>query len=280
MSVAGAKIEHMFESVGDGVEQSPGESAFRASGFAGLAGGTAPRSDEQGVAELLESLLSGGSIVAQLPALMSIDRSALSDEESLTFLEILERVIASCHAVQAELLVQLAGPSTHATRILLPDAASGNPGGPGPRVTSVIVIEELVREEIARALRWSVGQTQRRIDAARLLTSTLPGTFASLTSGHISHPHAMVIADAAHRLPGMNAVDGPGREQFARVCALLEHATIPVAHVSAECGRSSPRYWLISASQSASSSPSPSPVQARCSARPSTPLPTRAIRCS
>lgn len=210
MSAGVGTVEHMFESWGDGPESMPDAPA----------------------AGLLAALVSGVATAADLQALMALDRSVLSHQESLMALEILERFIASCHAMQAELLVQLAGPSKHETRVPLSNVGSGGPGGQDPSVPAVIVIEELVREEIASLLHWSSGQTQRRIDAARLLTSTLPATLTSLRSGQISHPHAVVVAEAAQRLPGAGAVDAAGQGEFARLCALLEDATIPVAQVS------------------------------------------------
>lgn len=62
-------------------------------------------------------------------------------------------------------------------------------------------ITDVMREEIALAMRWSFGYAQSRIDTARNLLNTLPQTCRLLEEGRITVAHANVIARSAESLP-------------------------------------------------------------------------------
>ena len=66
---------------------------------------------------------------------------------------------------------------------------------------SAHTIADVMREEIALAMRWSFAYAQTRIDAARILQNTLPQTQQSLEEGRITVTHATVIARIAESVP-------------------------------------------------------------------------------
>lgn len=62
-------------------------------------------------------------------------------------------------------------------------------------------VADVIREEIALAMRWSFAYAQTRIEAARTLQNTLPQTQQSLEAGRITVTHATVIARIAENVP-------------------------------------------------------------------------------
>ena len=134
-----------------------------------------------------------------------------------------EREMARLHALQAELLVAAASPEPRVAELLVLDP---RPGYDDERLGR---IADVVREEIACALRWSPSVAQSRIDAARLLCGPLASTHAALASGEITQRHAMELVESAIRLPGRHGRTDDDRREFARRCALLQDRVLHVA---------------------------------------------------
>lgn len=87
-------------------------------------------------------------------------------------------------------------------------------------------LEDVAREELALALRWTSNFAQTRIDEARTLIGALPQTMIALEAGAISPPHARVIAESAAKFA---ATVPRGTVAFANACAALERRVLPVA---------------------------------------------------
>jgi hypothetical protein len=134
-----------------------------------------------------------------------------------------EREIARLHALQAELLVAAAAPEPRVAEYLVLDPR------PGHDEERLVRIADVVREEIACALRWSPSVAQVRIDAARLLCGPLTSTRAALARGDITHRHAMEVVESATRLPGHRGRTEHDRREFASLCARLEERVLRVA---------------------------------------------------
>lgn len=89
-----------------------------------------------------------------------------------------------------------------------------------------VVLEDVAREELAVAMRWTSSFAQRKIDEARVLTGALPATLEALAAGSISPAHTRVVVESAQRL----AVSAPvGSAEFRRACSELELRILPVA---------------------------------------------------
>lgn len=155
-----------------------------------------------------------------LMALLSIDPSSLELQEAVTFLQALERHLAWLHAVQAQALYAAAGPAPSVTKAAI-NAVLTEPFD--------ITVEEIAREEIACATRWSTSLTQHRIDTARLLMTSLADTLHALAGGQISHAHATAIADAAESLPGFGSINDIERHRFEVGCARLQERALQAA---------------------------------------------------
>lgn len=136
-----------------------------------------------------------------MSVLLMIDRSAMSGDDAVTFLQVHERVASWWSAVQAEALVAAASPERMVEEFTLLDRR------PGHDEERSIRIEDAVREEVAAALRWSTATTQHRIDTARLLSGPLVATADALAMGEISTGHVAVIVEAAGRVPDDRLAD-------------------------------------------------------------------------
>ncbi|MBU6243891.1 MAG: HNH endonuclease [Actinomycetales bacterium] len=207
-----------------------------------------------GAAEILAylgTLTPGARSLAELLELAPADLTAA---DALSFLEQLDRHLAWLHAVQADALVAIAGAQPTRTDVTIvretspartaPDSgdlgtaednANHRPTGSAPESARVLVeicLEDIVREEISAALRWSGGYAQARIDAARLMSSHLRHTYQALVAGRISQAHAAVITDGARRLPGFASDDPAEQAQFAYGCSVLEGRALVTAEAS------------------------------------------------
>ncbi len=117
-------------------------------------------------------------------------------------------------------------PSIEEFRVLIPDGD----------VERTIRINEVVRDELAAALRVSSLAAQERIDTSRLLAGPLSQTQESLALGEISPAHVRAIVDGAQRLPGSPTSIGQDDQaalQFAGACRQLQGRVLPVARRSA-----------------------------------------------
>jgi len=145
----------------------------------------------------------------------------------------LEREISRLHALQAEVLVEIASPDRQVEDFVLLDATTDD--------QRRIRIEDFTREEISAALRWSPSMANARIESARLLVGPLREVKDALMAGEIAPAHVTVFVEHAGRLPG--AVDrfrfGPdgepderaveARSEFAASCAELTRRVLPTA---------------------------------------------------
>lgn len=89
-----------------------------------------------------------------------------------------------------------------------------------------VVVEDVAREEVAVVLRWTSSYAQGRIDEARLLVGSLPGTLQALGTGAISPAHVRVIAESASKLALTTPI---GSARFTAACEQLERRVLPVA---------------------------------------------------
>lgn len=188
---------------------------------------------------LLASLRETVPGVECLAALLRLDPAGLGDDDALSFLEVLERHVGWLHALQASALVAVAGlhPSRSEVTVVRPPNAGKPPAGDGAAAPEQepagglveICLEDLVREEVACALRWSSGYAQARIDGARLLAGGLGRVREALAEGLISPAHAAVIVDGARRLPGYGSSDTALRATFELGCGALQERALAVA---------------------------------------------------
>lgn len=182
---------------------------------------------------------------ATLNDLLALDRSGLTADDALAFLEILQAHLNWLDAIQAEALVAVAGEQPQVVHAIVErpgdDTATAVANGPAAdRATNAsdratwsspveIEVEDTAREEVACALRWSSGYAQRRIDVARVLTRYLPETLSALAVGRISQAHAAAITDGIERLPGFDAHEPNQRAAFHEAAAQLEAGALAVA---------------------------------------------------
>jgi hypothetical protein len=154
-----------------------------------------------------------------LGALLGVDRSVLAPDEAITFVQVLARQLASLAAVEVEATAIAASGHPLTQELYVGGDAAFNAmldrhefGGAALECAGerVIRIHDAVREELASAVRISQQEAHTRIQAARLLTGPLLRTLDALSAGEISARHAVVVvvvvADAAARLPGADAV--------------------------------------------------------------------------
>lgn len=160
----------------------------------------------------LVDLAPGAQILVELA---QIDVEALGTDCAVTYAQVVDRIIGWCQGLQDQALVVAAGAK--------PRIESFRAGG-----TSV-VIEDLVTEEIASALRWSSGFASQRLAQARLMAGPLAATRRAIMTGHISPAHARVICSASERLPSLHDDSPQGSEEFTAQCAELQSAVLPAA---------------------------------------------------
>ncbi len=197
--------------------------------------------------DLLGQLLAIPPCLPVLGALLAVDRSALAPDEAITFVQVLARQVALMAAVEAEATVAAVSghPMTQELQVL-GDAAfnamldrheyrARQPETDGERL---IRIHDAVREEYALALRISQQQAHARIETSRLLVGPLARTLDALADGDISPRHATVVAEAAARLPGADAITSlvisdAERTELAGVheqaCTILQDRVLPTA---------------------------------------------------
>lgn len=113
-------------------------------------------------------------------------------EDALDQLIELDRRRAHLAAVEAELLVRLAGPQVQHRAVTVPD--------PGTGAQRLLDVPDVVREEIAAALRRSPATVHDQLVAARLLCGPLRRTHAALAEGRITEAHARALVDGAETL--------------------------------------------------------------------------------
>ena len=104
----------------------------------------------------------------------------------------------------------------------------------GPARADAARIEDVIREEIAAATRWSVNHAHDRLVQARLLAAGLPQREQALAQGRITPAHVQVLVQQARRLPcaaevlAGDATDSE-RTEFLEACAEFEQRVLPAA---------------------------------------------------
>lgn len=174
-------------------------------------------------AELLAEISDMEPCSLGMSVLLMIDRSKLTAEDAITFLQVHERVAAWWASFQTDALVAAASPERMVEEFTLLDPR------PDHDEERTIRIEDAVREEVAAALHWSPATTQSRIDTARLLAGPLRETNEALALGDITTGHVAAIVEEVRRLPGFWRRTEDERTEFASACASLESAVLPVA---------------------------------------------------
>ena len=176
--------------------------------------------------ELLASVADAAPGPMTMSVLLMIDRSRLSPDDALLFLQVHERVAAWWHALQADALVAVADPEPRIDdyRILDPR--------PDHDEERTVRIEDAVREEVAAALRLPPSTAQARIDSARLLAGPLAATAESLELGEISAAHVAVIVDAIERISSRLDRDPKAPARFAAQCRAVQNRVLPIARRS------------------------------------------------
>ncbi len=168
-------------------------------------------------------------------ALGEIDECRLEPVDAVTFLQVVERITAWLRSRRNAALIAAASPVPRVEEftILEPDDRE-----------RTFRIADVVREEIAVALRWTHSAAQREIDSARILAGPLLATGSALAAGEISAQHAQVLVEHARRLPGALAAavaadcggsvgladdEAVERAQFAVACQALQARVLPTA---------------------------------------------------
>ena len=185
---------------------------------------------------LLERLAKQAPNASLVAMLATVDPTSLNPDDGITYLQILERVIAWCHSLQSDALVAVAGPQSRVDRYLAGDGAGASSGvGASNGVNSyraAAEIEDVIRDEVSAALNWTGSFTQRRINVARHLAGPLLETSRALAWGLISYPQAAMISESADRLPGAGGGSEGEQRRFSLACRQLQERVLPIAHRS------------------------------------------------
>ncbi|MBU6243854.1 MAG: HNH endonuclease [Actinomycetales bacterium] len=186
----------------------------------------------------LPDLLSLEPGVEVLACLASQEIAGLNADDAIAYVQIMDRVLSWCQALQDDALAVAVGPVPQVERFAVgSDEAVGSDHsakaqvdgpveGPAP---GRIDIEDLACEEVSAALRWSAGFTSARVAGARLLAGPLAATQDELRRGRISPAHARAVVTASQRVPGCFDPRPEAQAGFARACRQLQDAVLPVA---------------------------------------------------
>ena len=160
----------------------------------------------------------GSDVVATLD---SIPTRGLSADDAVTYLQVHDRATAWLASLQVEALVAAASPEPLVAEftVLVPDSDRERE----------VRIADVIRDEMAAALRRPGVVVQDEIEAARLLAGPLSETLAAARGGEISWRQVQVIAEAAERLPGHWMRDETEVATFRDGCAVLQRRALPVA---------------------------------------------------
>ncbi len=167
----------------------------------------------------------GAQVVAVLSA---IDRASLTPEDAVTFTVVAERAIAWLASLQDDAILAAGSGHTQVQELLVLDPRPDRHGETRLR------IEDVIREEIAAATRWSVNHAHDRLVRARPLAAGLPQTRQAQAQGRITPAHVQVLVQQAKRLPFAAEVlagdaTEPEKAVFAEACAAFETRVLPAA---------------------------------------------------
>ncbi|MFZ4487458.1 MAG: DUF222 domain-containing protein, partial [Candidatus Nanopelagicales bacterium] len=160
--------------------------------------------------ELLAALAGVEPGLSVMSLLRSVAVDGLSAEDAVTYLQVHERCRSWWESQQVPVMVVAAeaAPRIEEYRLLVP----------GSGEERLVRVEEVIREELACALRVSASTMQAEIDTARLLAGPLAATGRAWEVGQVTRRHVAVIADAVRRLPGFWMRDDAEREVFEAAC--------------------------------------------------------------
>jgi hypothetical protein len=131
----------------------------------------------------------------------------------------LQLLRAQAAALEADLLVRIAGATERTRQVAVADPVTG--------VERLLTITDEAREEIA-ALRRSPSAAHDQLVDARLLAGPLSTTRDALAAGHISEAHVRVICEQARRmLRSVRPDDDPAR--FDTACRALQDRVLSAA---------------------------------------------------
>ena len=174
---------------------------------------------------------SAGELLAELACLepglsvMSLLRSVavdgLSPGDAVTYLQVHERCRSWWESQQVPAMVAAAEAESRVDEYLLLVAGSDE--------ERLVRVEEVIREELACALRVSAPVMQAEIDTARLLSGPLAATGRAWELGQVTRRHVAVMAEAVRRLPGFWMRDDAEREAFAAACGQFQRRVLPRA---------------------------------------------------
>jgi len=128
-----------------------------------------------------------------------LDPALLSQRDAIRYLQVHERIASWWASRQSVALIAAAGRVPVAEEFSVLDRLSDT--------ERTVRISEVVRDDIAAALRWGPMSTQSRIDQARLLAGPLASTHEALTLGEITPVHARILTEAAQRLSTWDALE-------------------------------------------------------------------------
>ena len=167
----------------------------------------------------------GSDVVA---ALASLDRAALSPDDGVTVAIIADRAMSWLSSLQDEAILAAGSGHTQVQELLVLDPRPDRFGETRLR------IEDVIREEIAAATRWSLNHAHDRLVRARLLAAGLPRTRQAQAAGRISPAHVQALVQQARRLPFAAEVlaggaTGAQRAAFTHACEEFEKRVLPAA---------------------------------------------------
>ena len=197
---------------------------------------------DAGVLERLAGLCPDASVVARLAG---VDRAVMSPEDAVTFTVVAERAMSWLASLQDDAILAAGSGHTQVQELLVLDPRPDRYGERHVR------IEDVIREEIAAATRWSLNRAHDRLVQARLLAAGLPQTRQAQAQGRITPAHVQVLVQQARRLPcaaevlAGDATDSE-RTQFLEACEEFEQRVLrPAEHGTVGQARTAARRAVL-----------------------------------
>jgi hypothetical protein len=158
-----------------------------------------------------------------MSVLLSIDVAQLDPDDAVSYVQAHDRLASWWASLQVQAIVAAADAERRIDEYPFLDRR------PDKDEERTVFIEDVAREEIAAATRWSLSTTHSRLESARLLYGPLLATWQSLELGEISPSHVSIIVDAARRLPGRWGQTDAERQEFAAACDALQGRVLRAA---------------------------------------------------
>lgn len=161
--------------------------------------------------------------ILSMSILMSIDPADLTPDVAVSLVQAHDRQTSWWVSQQSAWIVAAADAERRIDEFVVVDRRRGH----GAERT--ICIEDVAREELAAATRWSIPTAHVRIESARLTQGYLSRTHHVLSMGEISPGHVSIIVEAAGRLPGRWGRTPQERQAFAAACDALQDRVLGIA---------------------------------------------------